>query len=74
MNINSLEKAKKKGKSHYGTTMKLMNKVDDLLSRDDIEELRLRQFQADLTDKAELLKEILDLMIEHANEDFCDLR
>ena len=45
--MDILEKTKKKRKSHRGTMTKLMNNVEDLLSQDDIEELRLRQCQAD---------------------------
>ena len=74
--MENLEKAKKKRKSHRGTTTKLLNKLDDTLKEENLNELRLRQIQTDLKEKAQCLKEldeqIFDLMIENSSEDDCD--
>ena len=74
--MENLDKAKKKRKSHRGTTTKLLNKLDDALKEENVNELRLRQIQTDLKEKAECLKEldeqIFDLMIELLSEDDCD--
>ena len=48
--MDILEKTKKKRKSHHGMKIKFSNKVVDLMGRDDIEQLRLEQFQTDLKD------------------------
>eukprot|EP00112_Aurelia_sp_Birch-Aquarium-sp1_P002538 Seg128.14 transcript_id=Seg128.14/GoldUCD/mRNA.D3Y31 product="hypothetical protein" protein_id=Seg128.14/GoldUCD/D3Y31 len=69
------DKAKKKRRSHRGTTTKILNKLDDALKEEDAN-ARLRQIQTDLKEKAQVLKEldeqIFDLMIEHSSEEDCD--
>ena len=74
--MENLEKAKKKRKSHRGAATKLLNKLDDALKGEDVNELRLRQIQTDLKEKAQCLKaldeEIFDLMIEHSTNEDCD--
>lgn len=74
--MENLEKAKKKRKSHRGTTTKLLNKLDDALKEETVNKQRLRQIQTDLKEKAFCLKgldeEIFELMIEHSEDDECD--
>eukprot|EP00112_Aurelia_sp_Birch-Aquarium-sp1_P012191 Seg2562.3 transcript_id=Seg2562.3/GoldUCD/mRNA.D3Y31 product="hypothetical protein" protein_id=Seg2562.3/GoldUCD/D3Y31 len=73
--MENLDKAKKKQRSHHGTTTNLLNKLNDALKEEDAN-ARLRQIQTDLKEKAQVLKEldekIFDLMIEYSSEEDCD--
>ena len=48
----NLQRARKKRKSHPGATTKLLNKLDDNLKEEDVNELRLRQIQMDLRERS----------------------
>ena len=77
--MENVERARKKRRTTRGLVTKLLTKIEDSLEQDRIEIdcRKLKQFQADLKEKAECLKEIdgtiLDGLIDvDADDDTCE--